>query len=221
MSSRRALASDSRGLGAWPFHHGALDLFQRRSLVGDMQARQHASVGKPFACSIGRRRLLASNALTRCGPYLAPQPRLTHATPLRRRWVAAVVAAVFVPLLVLALLEEGAARRRFRFQHEPVSAVHGEGQPSILLQPLLCPSVLSCGHGANAGLYSIPATKAPGTVRIFLLGTEGLSASVAYNATQTSAVPARQVAVGASLLEPALERATKKHGQEAYYQERR
>jgi hypothetical protein len=94
----------------------------------------------------------------------------TQAAPLRRRWIPAVVAAVFVSLLVLALVEGALRVAGSGFSTSLLVPCTVKGSPASCYNLFFATPYFPAGMVQTPRLYSIPATKAPGTVRIFVLG---------------------------------------------------
>jgi len=96
---------------------------------------------------------------------------IVQTTPLKRRpWIVAVTAAVFLPLLVLALLEGALRLAGSGFSTRLLVPCTVRGNPALCYNLFFATPYFPAGMVQTPRLYSIPATKAPNTIRIFVLG---------------------------------------------------
>jgi len=90
--------------------------------------------------------------------------------PKRRRWIVAILAAVFLPLLVLALLEGALRLAGSGFSTRLLVPCTVKGNPASCYNLFFATPYFPAGMVQTPRLYSIPTVKAPNTIRIFVLG---------------------------------------------------
>ena len=88
----------------------------------------------------------------------------------RPRWMFAVLAGVFLVLLLLALLEGGLRLAGSGFSTRLLVPCTVKGNPASCYNLFFATPYFPAGMVQTPRLYSIPATKAPNTIRIFVLG---------------------------------------------------
>ena len=87
-----------------------------------------------------------------------------------RRWILQSAAAVLVPVVVLAMVEAGLRMTGVGFSTSLLVPCTVKGRPSSCYNLFFATPYFPAGMVQTPRLYSIPATKAPGTYRIFVLG---------------------------------------------------
>lgn len=92
------------------------------------------------------------------------------ATPERRRWILAAAAAILVPVIVLVLVEVSLRLAGVGFTTNLLVPCTVKGNPASCYNLFFATPYFPAGMVQTPRLYSIPATKAPGTYRIFVLG---------------------------------------------------
>ena len=94
-----------------------------------------------------------------------------QAAPVRRRrWIFAVFAAVILPIVVLALLEGALRLAGIGFSTRLLVPCTIKGSPASCYNLFFATPYFPAGMVQTPRLYSIPVTKAPNTIRIFVLG---------------------------------------------------
>src|SRR5271165_2985790 len=91
-------------------------------------------------------------------------------TTVPRHRAPAVAAAVFVPLLILALIELGLRVAGVGYSTELLVPCTVKASPASCYNLFFAAPFFPAGMVQTPRLYSVPATKPPGTVRIFVLG---------------------------------------------------
>lgn len=94
-----------------------------------------------------------------------------QATPVKRhRWILIVLLAVILPVLVLALLEGALRLAGSGFSTSLLVPCTVKGTPASCYNLFFATPYFPAGMVQTPRLYAIPATKAPNTIRIFVLG---------------------------------------------------
>jgi len=94
-----------------------------------------------------------------------------EAPPLqRRRWMLSIAAAVLIPLVVLGLVEGALRIAGVGFNTSLLVPCTVKGVPASCYNLFFATPYFPAGMVQTPRLYSIPATKASGTYRIFVLG---------------------------------------------------
>ena len=88
----------------------------------------------------------------------------------RRRWILQAAAAVFLPVLVLVIVEVSLRIARVGFSTSLLVPCTVKGVPASCYNLFFATPYFPAGMVQTPRLYSIPKTKAPGTYRIFVLG---------------------------------------------------
>lgn len=91
-------------------------------------------------------------------------------TRARLRWILIVCSAVFIPFLVLVLLEVGLRVAGVGYSTTLLSPCTVQGRPASCYNLFFAAPFFPAGSVQTPRLYSIPAQKLPGTYRIFVLG---------------------------------------------------
>jgi hypothetical protein len=88
----------------------------------------------------------------------------------RRRWILQAAAAVFLPVLVLVIVEVSLRIAGVGFSTSLLVPCTVKGVPASCYNLFFATPYFPAGMVQTPRLYSIPKTKAPGTYRIFVLG---------------------------------------------------
>src|SRR5215471_14319904 len=88
----------------------------------------------------------------------------------RRRWILQVAAAVFLPVLVLVIVEVSLRIAGVGFSTSLLVPCTVKGVPASCYNLLFATPYFPAGMVQTPRLFSIPVTKAPSTFRIFVLG---------------------------------------------------
>src|SRR5271166_2259400 len=88
----------------------------------------------------------------------------------RNRWILPVAAAVLIPLVVLALVEMSLRIAGVGFSTDLLVPCTVRGRPASCYNLFFATPYFPAGMVQTPRLYSISAAKAPGTIRIFVLG---------------------------------------------------
>ncbi|HWJ46950.1 MAG TPA: hypothetical protein VNS62_04820 [Candidatus Udaeobacter sp.] len=88
----------------------------------------------------------------------------------RRRWILQVAAAILLPVVVLALVEGSLRMAGVGFSTSLLVPCTVKGSPAYCYNLFFATPYFPAGMVQTPRLYSIPATKPPGTYRIFVLG---------------------------------------------------
>lgn len=88
----------------------------------------------------------------------------------RRRWILQAAAAVFLPVLVLVIVEVSLRIAGVGFSTSLLVPCTVKGAPASCYNLFFATPYFPAGMVQTPRLYSIPKTKAPGTYRIFVLG---------------------------------------------------
>ncbi len=91
-------------------------------------------------------------------------------TPVKQRRIFAVLAAAFLPLLILALLEGALRLAGSGFSTRLLVPCTVKGSPASCYNLFFATPYFPAGMVQTPRLYFIPAAKAPNTIRIFVLG---------------------------------------------------
>jgi len=89
---------------------------------------------------------------------------------MRHRWAIAVAGAVIVPIVILAIIEVGLRLAGVGFTTDLLVPCTVKGQPASCYNLFFATPYFPAGMVQTPRLYEIPATKPPGTFRIFVLG---------------------------------------------------
>ena len=98
---------------------------------------------------------------------LEAEPPAAHKRP---HWALVVIAAVFVPLLVLGVLELGLRLAGVGYSTDLLVPCTIRGTPANCYNLFFAAPFFPAGMVQTPRLYALPATKQPGTYRIFVLG---------------------------------------------------
>ena len=88
----------------------------------------------------------------------------------RRRWILQIAAAIFVPVMVLVIVEAGLRLAGIGFSTSLLVPCTVKGSPASCYNLFFATPYFPAGMVQTPRLYSIPATKPQGTYRIFVLG---------------------------------------------------
>jgi tetratricopeptide (TPR) repeat protein len=88
----------------------------------------------------------------------------------RRRWILQIAAAIFVPVMVLVIVEAGLRLAGVGFSTSLLVPCTVKGSPASCYNLFFATPYFPAGMVQTPRLYSIPATKPQGTYRIFVLG---------------------------------------------------
>ena len=88
----------------------------------------------------------------------------------RRRWILQVAAAILLPVVVLVLVEGALRMAGVGFSTSLLVPCTVKGSPASCYNLFFATPYFPAGMVQTPRLYSIPATKPPGTYRIFVLG---------------------------------------------------
>jgi tetratricopeptide (TPR) repeat protein len=88
----------------------------------------------------------------------------------RRLWILQIAAAVLVPVVVLVIVEAGLRMTGVGFSTSLLVPCAVKGSPASCYNLFFATPYFPAGMVQTPRLYSIPATKPPGTYRIFVLG---------------------------------------------------
>lgn len=94
----------------------------------------------------------------------------SRTTRARPRWVLIVCSAVFIPLIILVLLEVGLRLAGIGYATALLSPCTVQGNPASCYNLFFAAPFFPAGSVQTPRLYSVPSQKAPGTYRIFVLG---------------------------------------------------
>jgi tetratricopeptide (TPR) repeat protein len=92
------------------------------------------------------------------------------ATVRRPHWAILVAAAVFIPLVILGGIELGLRAAGVGYSTDLLVPCSVRGTPASCYNLFFAAPFFPAGMVQTPRLYSIPATKPPGTIRIFVLG---------------------------------------------------
>lgn len=98
-------------------------------------------------------------------------PATTRVTPLARyRWAFLIASALFVPLAILGIVEGSLRIADVGYRTELLVPCTVQGSPASCYNLFFAAPFFPAGMVQTPRLYSIPAKKARGTYRIFVLG---------------------------------------------------
>ena len=88
----------------------------------------------------------------------------------RRRWILQIAAAILIPVVVLVMVEAGLRVAGVGFSTSLLVPCTVKASPASCYNLFFATPYFPAGMVQTPRLYSIPATKPPGTYRIFVLG---------------------------------------------------